>query len=69
MFNPITGFIPAFTEIEIVNIFQEVKWYFPKLKYGHILTVPLSEKENPDCIFIVKETSKIPDVLSTADLW
>lgn len=69
VFNPITGFIPSFDEIEIVNIFQEVKWYFPKLKYGHILTVPIDDSNNPQCIFIVKETNKIPDVLSTGDLW
>lgn len=69
MFNPITGFLPTFAEVEIVNIYQEVKWYFPKLKFGHILTVPVEEKNNPQCVFFVKETSKIPDVLSTEDLW
>jgi hypothetical protein len=69
VFNPITGFLPTFAEVEIVNIYQEVKWYFPKLKFGHILTVPVEEKNNPQCAFFVKETSKIPDVLSTEDLW
>jgi hypothetical protein len=69
VFNPITGFVPEFIEVEIVNIYQEVKWYFPKLKYGHILTVPVEEKDNPKCVFFVKETNKIPDVLSTEDLW
>ena len=69
VFNPITGFIPSFDEIEIVNIYQEVKWYFPKLKFGHILAVPLEEKENPKCVYFVKEVNKIPDVLSTEDLW
>jgi hypothetical protein len=69
VFNPITGFLPTFAEVEIVNIYQEVKWYFPKLKFGHILTVPVEEKNNPQCAFFVKETSKIPDVLSTDDLW
>ena len=23
---------------------QEVKWYFPKLKHGHIIAVPLNDK-------------------------
>jgi hypothetical protein len=69
VFNPITGFMPEFIEVEIVNIYQDVKWYFPKLKYGHILAVPLEEKNNPKCVYFVKETSKIPDVLSTEDLW
>lgn len=69
VFNPITGFMPAFIEVEIVNIYQDMKWYFPKLKYGHILAVPVEEKDNPKCMYFVKETSKIPDVLSTEDLW
>ena len=69
IFNPLTGFLPTFAEIEIVNIYQEVKWYFPKLKFGHILAVPLFETKNSPCIFFVKETNKIPDVLSTEDLW
>tara|TARA_R110000868_G_scaffold118558_3_gene314380 strand:- start:1277 stop:1777 length:501 start_codon:yes stop_codon:yes gene_type:complete len=67
--NPITGFMPEFTEVEIVNIYQDMKWYFPKLKYGHILAVPIEDKDNPKCIYFVKETNKIPDVLSTEDLW
>ena len=69
VFNPITGFLPAFEEIEIVNIYQEVKWYFPKLKFGHILAVPLEDGNDSKCVYFVKETNKIPDVLSTDDLW
>ena len=69
VFNPLTGFLPEFTQVEIVNIYQEVKWYFPKLKFGHILTVPLSDGPNSQCMFFVKETNKIPDVLNTEDLW
>ena len=69
VFNPITGFLPSFDHIEIVNIYQEVKWYFPKLKFGHILAVPLGETHNSPCAYFVKDTNKIPDVLSTEDLW
>tara|TARA_B100001094_G_scaffold14408_1_gene12488 strand:+ start:834 stop:1337 length:504 start_codon:yes stop_codon:yes gene_type:complete len=69
VFNPITGFLPSFSPIEIVNIYQEVKWYFPKLKFGHILAVPLSSKKDSPCAYFVKDTNKIPDVLSTEDLW
>ena len=69
VFNPITGFLPSFEQIEIVNIYQEVKWYFPKLKFGHILAVPLGQGNNSPCAYFVKDTNKIPDVLSTEDLW
>jgi hypothetical protein len=69
VFNPITGFLPSFEQIEIVNIYQEVKWYFPKLKFGHILAVPLLLEKNSPCAYFVKDTNKVPDVLSTEDLW
>ena len=68
-FNPLTSGKPDFHPIDIVDIYQEVKWYFPKLKFGHILTVPLEETKNSQCVFFVKETNKIPDVLNTEDLW
>lgn len=68
-FNPISSFLPKFQEVEITNVYQEVKWHFPKLKYGHLLAVPLDSKEGSPCAFFVKETSKIPDVLDTYHLW
>lgn len=68
-FNPISGFLPKFQEVEITNVYQEVKWHFPKLKYGHLLAVPLGDGEGCDCAYFVKETSKIPDVLDTYHLW
>ena len=48
---------------------KDVKWYFPKLKFGHILAVPLGQDNNSPCAYFVKDTNKIPDVLSTEDLW
>lgn len=69
VFNPITGFLPDFDQVEIVNLYQEVKWYFPKLKFGHILAIPLEDGANPKCAYFVKDTNKVPDVLSTEDLW
>lgn len=68
-FNPITGFLPQFQNVEITNVFQEVKWTFPKLKFGHFLAVPLSDEEGSNCAFFVKETSKVPDILDTYHLW
>ena len=61
--NPISGFMPSFLDIRIANIFPDVKWYFPKLKYGHILTVPLTIGENPLCCLFVKDINKIPEQL------
>ena len=58
------GFMPNFLPIEITNIYNQVKWYFPKMSSGHILAVPLEDKNNPMCAYFVKETNKIPDVLN-----
>ena len=63
VFNPIKGFKAEFMPIEIVNIFQEVKWYFPKMKNGQLLTVPLCEGENPPCVYFVKEVSRQSEIL------
>lgn len=59
--NPINGYMPYFLDMEIINIFPDVKWYFPKLKYGHLLSVPVTDGESSLCVFIVKDTNKIPD--------
>jgi len=63
IFNPINGFKCEFMSIEIVNIFQDVKWYFPKMKNGQLLTVPLHDGPNPPCAYFVKEVSRQSEVL------
>jgi hypothetical protein len=63
VFNPVDSFMPQYMPLEIVNVYPDIKWYFPKLKFGHILSVPLEDKEHPMCAFFVKETNKIPEVL------
>lgn len=61
--NPISGFRPEYLPIEIVNIYQDVKWYFPKMKNNQLLTVPIEEGEGPLCVFFVKEISRQSEVL------
>jgi len=57
--NPIKGYRAEYMPIEIVNVYQEVKWYFPKIKNNQLLTIPLqADKYNPDCAFFVKEISR-----------
>ena len=66
--NPFSGYIHQFIEVKIVNVFQEVKWYFPKLKNGHILTMPLNAGEKPNCVYFAKELNQIPDSIQVGDL-
>jgi len=67
--NPISSYMPAYKPVEIVNVYNEVKWHFPKLKNGHILGVPLNNGPKPLCAYFVKEISKVPDVLDITQLW
>lgn len=67
--NPISSYMPSYEPVEIVNVYSEVKWYFPKLKHGHLLAVPLTDEPGSACAFFVKETSKVPDVMNIEDLW
>ena len=68
-FNPLTGFVPSFQKVEIVNLYNEVKWYAPKLRQGHFLSVPIQETNNPDCCFFIKDTAKVPELLDASELW
>ena len=63
VFNPITGFIPKFEELTSCREFPPIKWIVPKLKYGHLLSVPVQRKDNPDCILIAKDIHKLPETL------
>ena len=63
VFNPIGGFKCEYMPIEIVNIYQDVRWYFPKMKNGQLLTVPLNDDENPPCVFFVKEISRQSEII------
>jgi hypothetical protein len=62
-FNPINGFKSDFLPIEIINIYQDVKWYFPKMKNGQLLTVPLHDGPSPPCVYFVKEVSRQSEIL------
>lgn len=66
--NPISGYMPKFQKLEIINTWPDIKWYFPKLKQGHLLAVPLSDEEKPLCCFFAKEINKLPDNLDIRKL-
>ena len=63
IFNPITAFMPDFGEITQINMFPDITWNVPKLKYGHILVVPLVQTANPPCILCVKDIHRLPESL------
>ena len=68
-FNPISSFRPEFHPVEIVDIYQDVKWYFPKLKPGQMLAVPITEGENPECVYFVKDVSRQSEIVDYNKAW
>jgi len=57
-FNPLSSFSPTFHDIEIVDVYQDVSWYAPKLKNGQMLCVPLNDSDKPLCVYFVKDISR-----------
>lgn len=67
--NPLAGFTMDWQPIKVNNVFADVKWFFPKLKYGHILVIPLEHGPKPKCAYFVKDLNRIPDVLNSYDFF
>lgn len=67
--NPVRSYMPQFHEITIENVFTDMNWYMPRLKYGHILAVPLSDGPEPVCAFFVKDTNKLPESLDITKIF
>lgn len=69
-FNPVSSFRPDFYPIEIVDIYQDVKWYFPKLKPGQMLAIPLESNVSGSlCVYCVKEISRVSEVVDFGKVW
>ena len=63
LFNPLSSYKVDFAEIEIVNFYSDVKWYFPKMKNGQLLSVPITDGPKPLCAFFVKDISRQCEVI------
>lgn len=63
LFNPLTSYKVDFAEIEIINFYSDVKWYFPKMKNGQLLSVPITDGVKPLCAYFVKDISRQCEVI------
>lgn len=68
-YNPLKHMVPSPAEVNIVDIYADVKWFFPKIKNGALLAVPIEEGSEPMCSLFVKEHTKIPSTLQISDLF
>lgn len=67
-FNPLSSFKIDFKPIEIVNFYSDVKWYFPKMKNGQLLSVPLNTEPKPHCAYFVKEISRQSELIDLSKI-
>jgi len=68
LFNPINSFKFDFGDIKIVNFYNDVKWYFPKMKNGQLLAVPIDDGDEPLCAYFVKDISRQCEVIDYTNL-
>jgi hypothetical protein len=68
LFNPVKSYKADYAEVKILNFYNDVKWYFPKMKNGQLLTVPLSEGHNPECAYFVKDISRQMELIDYGKL-
>jgi hypothetical protein len=68
LFNPLKSFKVEFGTIEIINFYNDVKWYFPKMKNGQLLSVPITDGDNPLCAYFVKDISRQCEIIDFGKL-
>lgn len=68
-FNPLSSFSPTFPDVEIIDVYQEITWYCPKLKNGQLLCVPLTDGDAPECVYFVKDISRNCEVVDYNKAW
>jgi hypothetical protein len=67
-FNPLSSFRIEFKPIEIVNFYNDVKWYFPKMKNGQLLATPLTDEPKALCSYFVKEISRQSEIIDLSKI-
>jgi hypothetical protein len=68
LFNPLTSFKHEFGEIKITNFYNDVKWYFPKVKNGQLLAVPINDDPKPLCAYFIKDISRQSELIDYTNL-
>ena len=63
IFNPLSSFRHSYYDIEIINVYNDVKWYFPKMKNNQLLTLPLTGDKGSQCAFFCKDISKQSEII------
>ena len=68
-FNPITDSMPTYSEVRIVNIYNEVEWFFPRTKSNQLISIPVTNKDTPACAYFIKEINRNTDTVLLDNLF
>jgi hypothetical protein len=68
LFNPLSSFKFDFGDIKITNFYNDVKWYFPKMRNGQLLAVPIEDGPEPLCAYFVKDISRQCELIDYTNL-
>ena len=69
IFNPLKSYKPDFGDLKVTNFYNDVKWHVPKTKNGQLLSVPITEGENPLCAFFIKDVSRQIETIDYGELF
>jgi len=68
LFNPMASFKADWAEVKVINYYNDVKWFFPKVKNGQLLAVPLEDKKEPLCAYFIKDVTRQTEVIKYGEL-
>ena len=68
LFNPLSSFKAEFAEVQVINYYNDVKWYFPKMRNGQLLSVPLETCDEPLCAFFIKDITRQTELIKYGEL-
>jgi len=68
LFNPLSSFKFEFGDIKITNFYNDVKWYFPKVKNGQLLAVPIDDGPKALCAYFIKDISRQSETIDYTNL-
>lgn len=63
VYNPLSSYRLEFKPIEIINFYNDIKWYFPKVKSGQLLATPLHYGMQPECAYFIKEVTRQSELI------
>ena len=68
IYNPLSSYKIDYGSIKIVNFYNDVKWYFPKIKNAQLLSIPITEGKKPLCAYFIKEISRQSEMIDYGKL-